>query len=129
MADNIDDVKINDIVTFQTKAASDNNTYVGVILAMMNFSMAASFADVTAITNQVKLDYDIPDATELNYFVLKNENGEQIIIAKEWIIESTFFRINETGKLTLEIHDVTDDDKATIAGVLASNGYPNIRFK
>ena len=129
MADNIEGMNINSTVKYRTKVSSDPNTYIGEIQSMMNFHAAITMGcDAIAITNQVKLEYDILPAEALNYFSIRTDRGDLIVAAKEWILEESFFILGDISKLTLEILEVSESDKDTIAGILISNGFPNIRF-
>ena len=139
MASDINDLTINQFVTFQSKSSSDPNTYYGKVLSLMTWEEAIKYGDIAAYNNnlQNQLGSDVYPYTfkEITYFLLErysyadNQPLDKIIFAKEWIDEATFTIDDNFKKASILIYGVTEDNVPNIIDALKNLGYVAVLTK
>jgi hypothetical protein len=125
---NIEEIKINDVITFNSLNTTDPNLYYGKVISFMNYQIACTYMDIAAyhssVLSIVGTTIEIPDISLLKYILLKvPDKSELVCFALEWINQSTLTLIEKHGSLTLDILDITNDEINNVISLLSSNGY------
>ena len=85
------------------------------------------FNDVITVNEQLKAETGLSLVNPLKskYVLFENENGEEILLAEDWIKTNTITAVTSL-ELNLKIKSITNDDVAIILNTLRAMGYNNI---
>jgi len=128
--------EMDNTYTFNSKSSTIlNNEYKNMkVVSIMSYKQATrftgnAFSDVSTIRQQLILELgsELLDVKEVNYILFEDENGIEILLAYDWIIETTIVLVTSiTGKIILP--NITSSDLVTITDMIKAIGYTNITY-
>ena len=110
-------------VSFKTKNRTDNQTYYGTIVGIVNFDVAANFDDVIAIHKNMIASVAKTEVTTQDFLLVKTRDGATRPFAVGWIDAETFERVDAKSDAVIIIHRISEDKLIEIMTTIRSLGY------
>ena len=110
-------------VSFKTKNRTDNQTYYGTIVGIVNFDVAANFDDVIAIHKNMIASVAKTEVTTQDFLLVKTRDGATRPFAVGWIDAETFERVDAKSDVVIIIHRISEDKLIEIMTTIRSLGY------
>jgi len=105
----------------------ENYNNVKVVAERVNFDFAIKYLDVYSITKNIESTHNIQllDPKITGYIIFKNDDDEEIVLAEDWILESSVVEINQIDAI-LTIKDINTEDLNIIVNAIKALNYKNI---
>lgn len=119
-------LKVGDIVSFNTLNPRDTNVWSGKIKSICDYSIAKSFDDVDAYHHEVlKNSPNLKDLDETNFIIMESdsENGKKTVFALSWINEATLKRVGLEKEMKLLVFYNDDSEVSSILSLLRDSGF------
>lgn len=121
------DIQVGMNIKFRTINGKDTNIIQGHVIAIADYMVAKIYSDILRYHQEVlesPAGSSLPtDPSVLNYFIIKDVQGEINAYAAEWVSETTLEIIADANKLIITIYDVLDTETDTILKLLKDNNY------
>lgn len=121
------DVKLGDTVTFKTKHVYDKTSRTGKLIGVNHFDLAKTMFDIVAYhknLNHSEITSEVP-YTNMEYVVIKDEQGKYFASAEVWMIDNTFKTVSEEFK-DFRVYNVDSTEKMNeVIRILREKGYPS----
>jgi hypothetical protein len=129
----VDDIKVGDTISYQTKNPHDAVTYQGKVTGICAWGVVQNLqGDLIPYYQSIKNEYrDMAPIEELEFFVLsvfQNNRTSTRVVAKEWIIPSSLIKLELANYLDFRIYDRTSDEAQEILNLLKSHGYQTVKL-
>lgn len=102
-----------------------------VVLGVLTYHAALNFADIDALHVNVypHLPEGTPDrAEDFQYLLVRTSNGQQTVIAVQWIDASTIRQVTNT-KIHVVINNAGSHNLEEVRAALYSNGFTDISLR
>lgn len=106
------------------------NYYNLKVNAIVDFKMASKFRDVVSIHSAIEneTNQELVPYRDAVYIIFSTEDDEILVLAKDWILESSIVAISKIdAKIT--ISDINTGDLSVIRDALLSLNYNNIKIE
>lgn len=115
-------------VTFTSKSSVDQTRYVGVLEALITYSLAPQFGDIVSYNADVqRADPSVGAPSTLTYFIVKLANGQPApttrVFSDAWVAPGSWDVIQAAEIFNFNIYDLTGGGAANILAVLKAAGY------
>lgn len=125
----LDTLSVGDTITFRSINPLDNVLWNGTIVGVGTFDVVANMQrDLVPYYQEVKkVKSSMDPIDKLTFFILniyQDGKSSKLIMAKEWILESSVQKIVVNSYFDIRIYDIESDSNAeTILTLLRANGF------
>jgi len=126
----ISDAVIGSVIAFKSKAANDNNNYIGKVIGFTTYEVAKSYTDIfTYNANVQSIDNTVPDTELLEFMLIQLHEAIDgstkylIPFAKSWILESSFDIISSNRKVDVTVYDADATNAQDIIDLLKAANF------
>lgn len=130
MSTSLDDIELGQIISFRSKAVSDNNFYYGKVIGFISSEVAVSYFDIYTYNSNVQTSDELVGEVETQDFILvrlidKLTDSEKYVIAfsKDWIEESSLSIHNNKKIANINVYEVDSTNIQDVLDLLMANGF------
>jgi hypothetical protein len=123
------DITVGMNIKFNTINGKDPSLIQGFVIATCQFDVAKIYGDVIKYHQEVLESNPNPtipipeDPTVLNYFIIKDVQGDTKPYAAEWVATDSLSIISTSNDILIKIYDTPNTESETILKLLRDNGY------
>lgn len=94
------------------------------VKAMVDFDTAIKFEDVVTVRQKIiqETGLTLLKPTDVLYIMFENIDGKTVILAQDWIVQSSIVLVEKIN-VVIKIIDISTEDVPSIKDVLVAMGY------
>ena len=94
------------------------------VKAMVDFDTAIKFEDVVTVRQKIiqETGLTLLKPTDVLYIMFENIDGKKVILAQDWIVQSSIVLVEKIN-VVIKINDISTEDVPAIKDVLVAMGY------